>query len=156
MLVGAFAVLLMAGLPPAQADDRSLREAGRSRDAQFERLGRETRQAFARWTNSGYRPRYARPLIRKLRRARSEVDIVEAAVGREQPSSSGGETYKTKLLQSLRAFDGALLWDIRGVRARTNGRRVRANRAFRRANRLFAKASRLEREAVNAIEQAAR
>jgi hypothetical protein len=152
VLVVAVAVLLVPGLPAAQADDRSLRHAGRSRDAQFERLGNETRQAFARWVRSGHRRRYARPLTRLLRETRSEVDIVVAAVGREQPSSPGGETYKTKLLRALRVFDNALLADIRGVRARTNGHRGRASRAFRRAERLYAKARRLEREAIDAIE----
>jgi hypothetical protein len=125
---------------PARADDRSLREAGRSRDAQFVKLGRETRRAFARWTRSGYRRPQARRLVHLQRRAR------------EQASSAGGETYKRKLLQSLDAMDAALRWDIRGVRARTNGRVGRASRAFRRAGRLYARARRLEGEAVDAIE----
>jgi hypothetical protein len=152
-LVGAVAVTLIPLSAPAVADDRSLREAGRSRDAQFERLGRVTRQAFDRWARSGYRRRQARRLVHLLRRARSETGIVVAAVTGEQPSSADGATYKSKLLRSLDAFDRALLWDIRGVRARTNRRAVRARRAFRRADRLFARAQRLEREAVEAIER---
>jgi hypothetical protein len=145
--------MLLQVSAPALADDRSLREAGRSRDAQFERLGREARQAFARWARAGYRRRHARRLTRLLRRARGEVDIVVAAVSREQPSSADGETYKSKLLRGLKAFDGALVWDIRGVRARTSGRTARARRAFQRADRFYARARRLEREAVEAIER---
>ena len=154
VLVGVAAVMLAEVAAPALADDRSLREAGRSRDAQFERLGNATRQAFANWTRSGHGRREARRLIRLLRRARSEVDIVVAAVSSEQPSSAGGETYKSKLLAGLDAFDRALLWDIRGVRAGTGGHTGRARRAFRRAERLHARARRLEREAVDAIERA--
>ena len=91
-------------------------------------------------------------MVHLQRRARSEVEIVVAAVTREQPSSAGGETYKSKLLQSLDAMDRALRWDIRGVRARTNGHVGRARTAFRRAGRLYARARRLEGEAVDAIE----
>jgi hypothetical protein len=153
VVVGVVASMLV--LPgPARADDRSLREAGRSRDAQFAKLGRETRRAFARWTRSGYGRPQARRLVHLQRRARSELDIVVAAVTGEQPSSAGGETYKRKLLLSLDAMDAALRWDIRGVRARTNGRVGRASRAFRRADRLYARARRLEDEAVKAIEGA--
>jgi hypothetical protein len=144
---------MLSQLPaPARADDRSLREAGRSRDAQFVKLGRETRRAFARWAESGYRRPQARRLVHLQRRARSEVEIVVGAVTREQPSSAGGVTYKSKLLQSLDAMDRALRWDIRGVRARTNGHVGRARRAFRRAERLWTRARRLEGEAVDAIE----
>jgi hypothetical protein len=152
VIAGMVASMLVQLPGLARADDRSLREAGRSRDAQFVKLGRETRRAFARWTRSGYRRPQARRLVHLQRRARSELDLVVAAVTREQPSSAGGETYKRKLLQSLDAMDAALRWDIRGVRARTNGRVGRASRAFRRADRLYARARRLEREAVKAIE----
>jgi len=154
VVVGVVASMLVQLPGPARADDRSLREAGRSRDAQFVKLGRETRRAFARWTRSGYRRPQARRLVHLQRRARSELDIVVAAVAREQASSAGGETYKRKLLRGLDAMDAALRWDIRGVRARTNGRVGRASRAFRRADRLYARARRLEGEAVKAIEGA--
>jgi hypothetical protein len=153
LVVGVVVAVLVPLAAPASADDRSLREAGRSRDPEFRRLGRETREAFDRWVRSAYGRRRARRLIRLQRRARSEIDVVVATVSREQPSSADGETYKAKLLQSLDVFDRALAWDIRGVRARTNGRIARARRAFRRAGRLYARSRRLEREAVNAIER---
>jgi hypothetical protein len=151
--VGVTALLLAQLAATAVADDRSLRDAGRSRDAEFQRLGRETSAAFARWSQSGYGQRQARRVIRLLRRTGSEVDIVVAAVTREVPSSPDGETYKSTLLEALDVFDRALRWDIRGVRARTNDRIVRARRAFRRADRLYARSRRLEREAVKAIER---
>jgi hypothetical protein len=145
--VGLAALLLAQLTATAVADDRSLREAGRSRDAVFERLGRETRAALDRWFQRDYGRPQARRVIRLLRRTRSEVDIVVAAVTREQPSSPDGETYKSKLLEALD------IWEIRGVRAGTNDRIVRARRAFRRADRLETRARRLERQAVKAIER---
>ena len=151
--VGATALLFAQLTATAVADDRSLREAGRSRDAEFQRLGRETRAAFDRWWQSGNGRRQARRVIRPLRRTRAEVDIVVAAVTREQPSSPDGETYKSKLLEALDIFDRSLRWEIRGVRAGTNDRIVRARRAFRRAERLETRARRLERQAVKAIER---
>jgi hypothetical protein len=151
--VGVAALLLAQLTATAVADDRSLREAGRSRDAEFGRLGRETRAAMDRWWDSGRQRRQARRVIRLIRRTRSEVDIVVAAVTREQPSSPDGETYKSKLLEALDIFDRALVWQIRGVRAGTSDRIVRARRIFRRADRLYARTRRLEDEAVKAIER---
>jgi hypothetical protein len=146
---------LAAGLVPAAsvgADDRSLREAGRSRDAQFERLGERTRRAFSAWVNSGHSRRWARRLIRLNRRTGAEIDIVRGALRAEEPSSAGGATYKRLLLRSLRHFDAALLWDSRGIRRFMRGSRGAARTAWRRAARHFARSRRLERRAVRAIE----
>jgi hypothetical protein len=147
-------VLGLALLPavPATADDASLRAAGRSRDAQFERLGDKTTRARDAWIRSGHSRRGARRIIRLNRRTRREIDIVAAAVGVEQPSTSGGETYKRLLLRSLVHFDSALRWDSRGVRRFTRGWRGAAQTAFRRAARHFARSRRLERRAIRAIE----
>jgi hypothetical protein len=147
-------VLALALLPavPAGADDASLRAAGRSRDAPFERLGQQTTKARNAWVRSGYSRRWARRIIRLNRRTRGEIDIVEAAVQAEQPSTDGGETYKRLLLRSLVHFDAALRWDTRGVRAFMRGRRAAARVAWRRAARRFARSRRLERRAVQAIE----
>jgi hypothetical protein len=148
------ALLALALLPavPAEADDASLRAAGRSRDAQFERLGDQTTRARDAWIRSGYGRRGARRIIRLNRRTRAEIDIVEAAVGAEQPSSPGGETYKRLLLRSLVHFDSALRSDTRGVRLFMRGRRGAARVSWGRAARIFARSRRLARRAVRAIE----
>jgi hypothetical protein len=150
-------VVLTAGvalLPAASApaDDRSLREAGTSRDAQFERLGDRTRRTYRAWERSGHPPRLARRLLRLNRRTRREIDVVRAALRPEQPSSAGGATYKRLMFRSLRAFDAALVWDARGVRAYMRGRRGAARTAWRRAGRHFDRSVRLTRRAVRAIE----
>jgi hypothetical protein len=153
-LTAVVLVALAASLLPAAssgADDRSLREAGRSRDAQFERLGERTRRAYRAWVNSGHSRRWARRLIRLNRRTGGEIDIVRGALRNEQPSSAGGATYKRLLLRSLRHFDAALLWDSRGVRRFMRGRRGAARTAWERAALHFARSRRLERRAVRAI-----
>ena len=148
------APLAIALLPavPADADDASLRAAGRSRDAEFERLGDQTRRTHRAWVRSGHSRRLARRLIRLDRRTRSEIEIVQSAVQAEEPSTPGGATYKRLLLRSLRHFDAALSWDARGIRAFMRGRRDRASAAWRRAQLHFARSVRLERRAVRAIE----
>jgi len=150
----ALIALAAALLPavPAGADDRSLREAGRSRDAQFERLGERTRRAYNRWVDSGHSRRWAGRLIRLNRRTGAELDIVRGALRAEEPSSDGGATYKRLLLRSLRHFDAALRWDSRGVRRFMRGRRGAARAAWERASRRFARSRRLERRAIRAIE----
>jgi hypothetical protein len=154
LLCAVLVLLSLALLPvvPAAADDASLREAGRSRDAQFERLGDQTTRARDAWIRSGHSRRGAQRIIRLNRRTRGEIDLVEAAVGAEQPSSPGGETYKRLLLRSLVHFDAALRLDSRGVRAFMKGRRGAARVAWRRAARRFRRSIRLERRAVRAIE----
>jgi hypothetical protein len=137
---------------PAAADDASLRAAGRSRDAQFERLGDQTTRARNAWIRSGHPRRLARRIIRLNRRTRGEIDVVEAAVGAEEPSSPGGETYKRLLLRSLRYFHSALRSDTRGHRLFMKGRRGAAQVAWGRAARQFRRSARLERRAVRAIE----
>jgi hypothetical protein len=152
LLLGlALTVALLPALPAA-ADDRSLREAGRSRDAQFERLGDKTRRTYRAWERAGHPRRLARRLLRLNRRTRGEIDIVRRALRAEQPSSAGGATYKRLMFRSLRAFDAALVWDGRGVRAYMSGRRGAARRAWRRAGRNFDRSVRLTRRAVRAIE----
>jgi hypothetical protein len=146
---------LAAGLVPAAsvgADDRSLREAGRSRDAQFERLGERTRRAYRAWVNSGHSRRWARRLIRLNGRTGGEIDIVRGALRAEEPSSAGGADYKRLLLRSLRHFDAALLWDSRGIRRFMRGRRGAARTAWQRASQQFARSRRFERRAIRAIE----
>ena len=69
-----------------------------------------------------------------------------------EPSSDGGATYKRLMFLSLRAFDTALVWDGRGVRARMRGRRGVARRNWRRAGRYFDRSLRLTQRAVRAIE----
>jgi hypothetical protein len=154
--LGVLLVLaLAAGLVPAAsvgADDRSLREAGRSRDAQFERLGERTRRAYRAWVNSGHSRRWARRLIRLNGRTGGEIDIVRGALRAEEPSSAGGAAYKRLLLRSLRHFDAALLWDSRGIRRFMRGRRGAAQTAWRRASQQFARSRRFERRAIRAIE----
>jgi hypothetical protein len=155
--LGVLVLTLAAGLAPVPAasaltDDRSLREAGRSRDAQFERLGDQTRRTYRAWERSGHPPRLARRLLRLNRRTRREIDIVRAAMRPEQPSSAGGATYKRLMFRSLRLFDAALVWDARGVRAYMRGRRGAAATAWRRAGRRFDRSVRLTRRAVRAIE----
>ena len=151
LLVIALAVALVPVLP-AGADDRSLREAGRSRDAQFERLGDKTRRAYRAWRRSGHSRRLARRLGRLNRRTRREIVVVRRALRAEQPSSDGGTTYKRLMFRSLRQFDAALVWDGRGVRAHMRGRRGAARRAWRRADRHFVRSVRLTNRAIRAIQ----
>jgi hypothetical protein len=152
LLAVATALLLL--LPPsAGADDRSLREAGRSRDAEFTRLGDAARAAYRAWDRSGHRLRQARRVIRILRRTRREIDAVQGALAAEQPSSDNGATYKRLLGRSLREFDRALSYEIGGVQAATASRTARARKRFAGASRMHRLARRHERRAVAAIEQ---
>jgi hypothetical protein len=137
----------------ASADDRTLREAGRSHDAEFVRLGKAVRAAYRAWNDSGHRPRRARRVTRILRRTRRAIDEVDAAVSAEQPSSANGATYKRLLLRSLGELDRALAFEMGGVRAATAGRRGLAREGFRKAARMHRLALRDERRAVDAIEQ---
>jgi hypothetical protein len=149
----AVAIALLLVPTSAGADDRSLREAGRSRDAEFTRLGNAARAAYRAWDRSGERPRYARRIIRILRRTRREIDTVQAALAAEQPSSDNGATYKRLLTKALREFDRGLSFEIGGVRAATARRTALARRRFARADRMHRLAQRHERRAVAAIEQ---
>jgi hypothetical protein len=152
LLVLALAVAV-AALPaiPAAADDRSLRDAGRSRDPQFKRLGDQTRRTYRAWKRAGHSRRLARGLIRLNRRTRHEIVVVRRAIRAEQPSSDGGATYKRLMFRSLRQFDAALVWDGRGVRRYMRGRRAAADAAWRRAGRHFDRSLRLTRRAIRAI-----
>jgi hypothetical protein len=145
--------LLMLVPTSAGADDRSLREAGRSRDAEFSRLGIAARDAYRAWDRSGERLKRARRVIRILRRTRREIDTVQAALAAEQPSSDNGATYKRLLSRCLREFDRALSFEIGGVRAATAGRTGLARRRFAGAGRMHRLARRHERRAVAAIEK---
>jgi len=132
-------VALAAGLLPALpagADDRSLRQAGTSRDATFKRLGEVTRRTYRAWERSGHPRRLARKLLRLNRRTRREIVVVRRAL---------------QGFRSLRAFDTALVWDGRGVRAHMRGRRAAARRNWRRAGRHFDRSVQLTRRAVRAI-----
>jgi hypothetical protein len=151
LVVLALAVALLPGAA-ASADDRSLRDAGRSRDAQFERLGERTRRTYRAWHRTGHPARLARRLLRLRSRTRAEIVLVRRALRDEQPSTDGGATYKRLMVRSLRAFDLALIWDARGVRAFMRGRRVAADRAWRRHGRLFDRSVRLTNRAIRAIE----
>jgi hypothetical protein len=151
LTVLAAVLLLMPSA--ASADDRSLREAGRSRDAEFSRLGKAARAAYRAWNDSGRRVRRARRVIRILRRTRREIDIVQAALAAQPPSTDNGATYKRLLLLSLRELDGALAFEVGGVRAATAGRQGLARTRFNRAGRLHRRSLRHERHAVEAIEQ---
>jgi hypothetical protein len=122
-LVAAALLLLPAG---AGADDRSLREAGRSHDAEFARLGKAARAAYRAWEESGLRPRRARRIIRILRRTRREIDAVEAALAAEQPSSENGATYKRLLTKDWGSSTAA--WPSR---SEVCGPRPRAGRSSR-------------------------
>jgi hypothetical protein len=55
LAVAAAALPLLLLPTDAPADDSSLREAGRSHDAEFTRLGKATRHAFLAFADSGYR-----------------------------------------------------------------------------------------------------
>ena len=152
LLVALTACLALLPAASAPADDRSLRDAGRSRDAQFERLGDKTRRTYRAWDRAGHPDRLARRLLRLNRRTRSEIVLVRGALRGEQPSSAGGATYKRLMFRSLRAFDVALVWDARAVRARMRDRIGAALRAARRARRHFDRSIRLTNRAVRAIE----
>jgi len=151
LFVLALAIALLPGAA-ASADDRSLRDAGRSRDAQFKRLGDKTRRAYRAWHRTGHPARLARRLVRLRRRTRREIVLVRRALRAERPSTDGGATYKRLMFRSLRAFDLAMVWDVRGVRAFMRGRRGAADRAWRRHGRLFDRSLRLTNRAVRAIE----
>jgi hypothetical protein len=152
LLVALTACLALLPAASAPADDRSLRDAGRSRDAQFQRLGDKTRRAYRAWDRAGHPDRLARRILRLNRRTRAELDLVRGALRGEQPSSAGGATYKRLMFRSLRAFDRSLSWDARAVRARMRDRIGAALRAARRARRHFDRSVRLTNRAIRAIE----
>ena len=127
LLAVAIALLLLLVPASAGADDRSLREAGRSHDAEFVRLGNAARAAYRAWDRSGERSGRARRVIRILRRTRREIDAVQAALAAEQPSSDNGATYKRLLSRSLREFDRGLSFEIgAGGRRPAAGARAQA------------------------------
>jgi len=144
------ASVIALGAPPAVADDQSLRQAGKSRDAQFERLGKQSRKLVRAWTRSDFKQARARPLLRNLKATRRELDKVERALRAEEPSSEGGATYKRLILRSLGHFDGSLRAQLTGVRARTAGKKRAAAKAFKRADRLDALAARDQKRAIDA------
>ncbi|MBA2792730.1 MAG: hypothetical protein H0U32_01900 [Thermoleophilaceae bacterium] len=146
----SFALGTGAAAPTALANDESLRAAGKSRDAQFERLGKQSRKLFSAWRRSGFSASRALPVLRNLKRTRNELDRVEGALRAEEPSSEGGATYKRLILRSISSFDGSLRAQLTGVRARTAKKKRVAARAFRRADRLGEAAFRDEKAAIAA------
>jgi hypothetical protein len=151
LLIPLLLLSVCAPVAPAVADDRSLRDAGRSRDPQFERLGDQTRRAYRAWERAGHSRRLARRVIRLRRRTRHEIVIVRRAIRAEQPSSDGGATYKRLMFRSLRQFDAAMIWDVRAVRRYMRGSRAAADVAWRRAGRHFDRSLRLTNRAIRAI-----
>jgi hypothetical protein len=146
--------LALAPALPAQGDDRSLREAGDSRDAQAARLGERWRRAYEAWERSGFSRRWARRVNRINRAARRSIAIVTEAVRGERPSSRHGRTYKREVLRSNRTLAAGLRWDARAVSRWTRGRGAAARVAWRRAERLFARSGRHARRARRAIRRA--
>ena len=146
--------ILLLALVPAQAaaDNTTLRAAGKSRDSQFEALGKKTRRAASAWRRSGFtRPR-ARRVLSVLRATLAEITVVSRAVQREAPSTAGGATYKRLFFKSMQSFRHALRLDGLGVRSRTAGKRKRANGYFDRAGRAHRLTARYEHQGIRAIE----
>ena len=136
----------------AAADDRTLRAAGQSHDADFKKLGRETLRAARAFRRARYK-RGAGRLIRVHQATRTQVKVVIPAVEREQPSTPDGATYKRLLIQALREFDTGLRWDIRAVRAYSRRRLETGIRYGERALKSYALSERHEKQAVRAIKR---
>ncbi len=150
-----FALALLVGLllpGGAAADDRSLRDAGQSRDAQFIQLGREALRASRTFKRSRGR-RGARRLLRAFRATRKEIKLLVPAVRTQQPSTPDGGTYKRLLILSLREFDASLRLDIRAVRAIVRGDRRSGGRLAARAFAYAKRSARHERQAIRAIKR---
>ena len=154
ILMAALALVAGMLLPgAAAADDRSLREAGRSHDSQFRKLGRETRRAARIFARSEFK-RGARRLLRAQKATRREIKKWTPKVKREQPSSPDGATYKRLLLQAGREFDRGLRWDIRSVRSYARGRLRTGIRYGNRAIKYYRRSQRHEKQALRAIKRA--
>ena len=146
--------LLVGMLVPggAGADDRTLREAGQSRDAQFIQLGREVLRASRTFKRSRGR-RGASRLLRAFRATRGEIKQVVPAVRAQQPSTPNGDAYKRLFLLSMREFDASLRLDIRAVRAIVRGDRRNGGRLAARAFAYAKRSARHERQAIRAIKR---
>jgi hypothetical protein len=136
----------------ATADDRSLRAAGQSHDAQFEKHAREITRATRVFKRSRYK-RGLNRMLRGLKAFRKELKEWRPAVEREQPSSPDGATYKRLLLQSAGELDTALRWDIRAGRAFRAGRNKAAIRYSNRAIKYSRLAAEHEKQAIRAIKR---
>jgi hypothetical protein len=68
----------------ASADDCTLREAGRSHDAEFARLGKAVRAAYRAWNDSGHRPRRARRVTCILRRTVRAATVGRRSLARQR------------------------------------------------------------------------
>ena len=151
ILMAALALVAGMLLPgAAAADDRSLRDAGQSRDAQFMQLGREALRASRTFSRSRGR-RGARRLVRAFRATRKEIKALAPVVRAQQPSTPHGADYKRLLLLSLREFDASLRLDIRAVRAIVRGDRRSGGRLAARAYKYAQRSARHERQAIGAI-----
>ena len=145
-----FAGMLLPGA--AAADDRSLRTAGQSHDAEFKKLGRKVLRAARAFSRSKFK-RGGRRLARALRATRKELKEWKPRVEREQPSSPDGATYKRLLLRSAREFDAGLRWDIRSVRAYARGRLKTGIRYGNRAIKYYRRSETHEKQAIRAIKR---
>ena len=150
MALGLVVGMLLPG--GAAADDRTLRDAGQSRDAQFMQLGREALRASRVFNRSRGR-RGARRLLRAFRATRKEIKALVPAVRAQQPSTPHGDTYKRLLLLSVRELDASLRLDIRAVRAIVRGEGASGGRLAARAYKYAKRSQRHERQAIRAIKR---
>ena len=146
--------LLVGMLVPggAAADDRTLREAGQSRDAQFLKLGSEAARATRVFRRSRGRRGGAR-LMRVFRATRREIKRVVPAVRVQQPSTPHGADYKRLFLLSLRDFDTGIRLDIRAVRAIARGDGRTGGRLAARAFTYHKRSAKYEKQAIRAIKR---
>ena len=122
LLIMLSLVALMLVPSVAQADDNSVYGAYVSRDAEFEQLGKELRGRMGAWQRSHSR-RTGRRVLDTVKKTRSAIAELSAAVKAQPSSSANGERAKSYALRSLRWFDSSQAALASSVRARLAGRR---------------------------------
>lgn len=120
ILISLIALMLVP--TGAQADDTSVYGAYVSRDAEFGQLGKEFRSRWAAWERSHSSAR-ARRVLSTVKRTRTVIGELSAAVQAQPSSSANGERAKSYALRSLKWFDSSQAAVASSVRARRAGRR---------------------------------
>lgn len=111
--------------PPAataapKGDDAAVLRVYESRDADFKRLGKETRAAIGAWQESGNKRE--EPVLRVIEETRQTLRELRTAVQAEEPSSPRGAEGKKLALEALELFDRSQVLATKGVKDVTAGK----------------------------------
>jgi hypothetical protein len=150
----ALTALLIAAVmaPPAAASDQSVYDAWVSRDAAFDRLGKEFRRAARAYRRSdGER---IRPTLKVARKTIGVIDELLPAIKREQPGSDAGRRGKQLALTSVRQLRKSLVNLRRGVRAVKRSDGTSGGPVLRKSQRQARRARTTERKGRKAFRRA--